>query len=166
MGERVHRWLAGGALTIALVGVIGWRAVSNMDSDRGGTVVAVRSQNLAELIPYASSPSDPARVVDIASASVALPRDPFDAVAPALVVPVARAQVVAKPAAAVTVSQWRVSATLLAGNHRAAVINDELVYVGDVVPGGGKLTSVERDHVVVTDQKGAAHMVVVKETQN
>jgi hypothetical protein len=51
----------------------------------------------------------------------------------------------------------------MAGARRAAVINDALIYLGDPIPGGGKLTSVERDRVVVTDTKGALHTVAVKE---
>jgi hypothetical protein len=60
-------------------------------------------------------------------------------------------------------SKWSVSATLTGGPRRAAIINDELVYIGDSLPGGMRLTSVERDRVVLTDPKGAAHTVAVKE---
>jgi hypothetical protein len=38
-----------------------------------------------------------------------------------------------------------------------------LIYVGENVPGGGKLTSVERDRIVVTDAQGTSHVVAVKE---
>ena len=55
------------------------------------------------------------------------------------------------------------TATLMAGIRRAAVINDELIYLGDSIPGGGTLTSVERDRIVVTDSKGVTHTLAVKE---
>ena len=59
--------------------------------------------------------------------------------------------------------EWDVSATLIAGARRAALINGVLVSVGDAVPGGATLTAVERDRVVLTDQKGSAHTIAVKE---
>jgi hypothetical protein len=61
---------------------------------------------------------------------------------------------------------WHVTTTLLSGNRRAALINDELIYVGDPLPDGSKLTRVERDHVVVTDPRGAAHTVAVAKEGN
>ena len=58
---------------------------------------------------------------------------------------------------------WDVTATLIAGARRAALINGVLVSVGEAITGGVKLTVVERDRVVLTDQKGAAHTIAVKE---
>ncbi|MGH9883930.1 MAG: hypothetical protein ACREBE_00260 [bacterium] len=37
------------------------------------------------------------------------------------------------------------------------------MYIGDTLPGGVKLTAVERDRVVLTDSRGTAHSVAVKE---
>lgn len=118
-------------------------------------------QQVAQLLPYATPPRDS----ELAIASVAgvpVVRDPFLArstprasmPAPAEAAP---AQGRAKQAAAA----YRVTTTLMAGNRRAALINDQLIYVGESLPDGSTLTSVERDRVVVTDHSGTAHVVAV-----
>ena len=56
---------------------------------------------------------------------------------------------------------YHVTTTLMAGSRRAALINDQLIYVGERLPDGSRLTSVERDRVVVTDHNGTAHTVAV-----
>ena len=60
-------------------------------------------------------------------------------------------------------SRWRVTATVTFGSRFGAIINDVLFYVGDSVPGGVRLTSVEKNRVVLTDPKGAVHTIAVKE---
>ena len=59
--------------------------------------------------------------------------------------------------------KWHVSATLIVGASRAAIINDVLLSVGDSLPDGVTLTSVERDRVVLTDSRGATYTVVATE---
>ena len=63
-------------------------------------------------------------------------------------------------------AKWRVSAILIGGAQRAAIINDVLVRVGDTLPGGTKLTSVEQDRVVLTESNGTAHTVAVREGES
>jgi hypothetical protein len=49
---------------------------------------------------------------------------------------------------------WALTAILITDARRVAVINEQLVGVGDTLPGGGRVTAVERDHVVVTTADG------------
>jgi hypothetical protein len=161
MASRVHGWFGVASLLVVLSGFASWRSV-------GGTLgrattklpSMVPSPELAELMPYSTPVSDTVRVAETSAGAIILRRDPF-APAPA---PVRspRTTAAVRPAAAEH-PKWVVTATLTAGTRRAAVINDELVYLGDSVPGGGKLTSVERDRVIVTDAQGAPHTVAVKE---
>jgi hypothetical protein len=119
------------------------------------------ARQIAQLLPYAAAPRDTDLVVT-ALGDVPSGRDPFVsrsmprvvASAPADSAPVTQS-------AKAPVPSYRVTTTLMAGTRRAALINDQLVYVGESLPDGSKLTSVERDRVVVTDHSGAAHVVVV-----
>jgi hypothetical protein len=116
---------------------------------------------LADLMSVATPVADSIAAPAPIGSTSTLSRDPFAAGAARVVVrlaaqPVQRAPKVDAPA-------WDVTATLIAGARRAALINGVLVSVGDAVPGGVTLTSVERDRVVLTDQKGATHMIAVKE---
>lgn len=115
---------------------------------------------LASLMSFAKPISDsfpPAAVVGSTPPS----RDPFGTVAREPIVRLAARPL--RPLPKVDAPAWDVTATLIAGARRAALINGVLVSVGDAAPGGVKLTVVERDRVVLTDQKGAAHTIAVKE---
>ncbi len=119
------------------------------------------SAQLAELISFAKPLSDSAPTETFAIASAPLPRDPFDqGIAHPVVRLAARSS---RSAPTVDVPVWDVSATLIAGERRAALINGVLISVGEAAPGGVTLTAVQRDRVVLTDQKGAAHTIAVKE---
>jgi hypothetical protein len=116
-------------------------------------------------MPYTQPLADTALVPRAGRAAVALARDPFGATAVAQSSQISHSAEGADVAPRETES-LHVTATMIGGARRAAVINDMLIYVGDRVPGGGKLTSVERDRVVVTDPKGTSHVVAVKEGEN
>jgi len=115
---------------------------------------------LTRLMAFAKPLSDslPAAA---AGTSTPLSRDPFGAVVRQPVVRLAARPL--RPVPKVDAPAWDVTATLIAGARRAALINGVLVSVGEAVTGGVKLTVVERDRVVLTDQKGAAHTIAVKE---
>jgi hypothetical protein len=165
MGERIHRWLAVAAAVIVIAGVAGWRSLHGAGTLRAASVPApIPSPELAQLIPYSAPIVDTPRILPPARDSITMPRDPF-AERPLARVIAAMPDTEHAAAPKVPAEQWRVTTTLMAGTRRAALINDELIYVGDPLPGGGGiLTSVERDHVVVKDTKGATHTVaVVKE---
>lgn len=164
MGDRIHRWLAVLAVAIAIVAFAGWRSLHGASATgrARGAPPTVPSPQLAQLIPYSTPIADTLTIAPPPRDSITISRDPFAngqlprVVASSVdttqrVIPVAPAE------------QWHVTTTLMAGTRRAALINDELIYVGDPLPGGGILTSVERDHVVVKDNKGATHTVAVKE---
>lgn len=162
MGENVHRTLVAVVIAIALTAFLGWRSLRGTDSPRGAPSPSpVPSPHLTDLMPYSQPLADSIVVRRLAQRTVTLPHDPFGAV------PVQVSEISHDGGAAVVVPRQEttlhVTATMIAGTRRAAVINDQLIYVGDAVPGGGKLTSVERDRIVVTDQKGTSHVVAVKE---
>ncbi|MDB4876529.1 MAG: hypothetical protein JWM41_2975 [Gemmatimonadetes bacterium] len=112
---------------------------------------------------YSAPLSDSVRYVAPRSDSIVVPRDPFAPQPLPRVAQVRSAPGEAPPPVAVDTTHWRVTATLMAGSRSAAVINDALIYVGDPLPGGGRLKSVGRDRVVLTDREGVTHTVAVKE---
>lgn len=166
MASRAEHMLGVAAAAIVLAGFLGWRTLGTQKSSMQ-TPAAVPNPNLAQLAPYTAPLSDTLRTIPSATDSIAPRRDPF------LGQPVPRVAAEKQPAGAdeapparANTEAWRVTTTLMAGNRRAALINDALVYVGDPLPDGSRLTTVERDHVVVTDQKGAAHTVAVAKEGN
>ncbi len=163
MADRVHRALGISAVAIVVAGLLGWRSL------RGGAgtsaAAAIPNIGITDLLPYATPVADSTRVITAASAPAAPVRDPFAAQATARP-PEPRAGVTRTALPRIEKGTWHVTTTLLSGSRRAALINDELIYVGDPLPDGSRLTTVEHDHVVVTDQKGAAHTVAVAKEGN
>lgn len=163
MGKNVHRWLAVGAVVVALLGLAGWRALTIGDTRQVAPSVTPAPQ-LTQLLAYAVPLPDTFSIASPMNDNSLMGRDPFiGAQAPT--------RAAAVPAGAPRRPgndgpRWIVTATMITGTRRAAVINDVLIYMGDSVPGGGKLTAVERDRVVVTDPKGASHTVTVKEGES
>src|SRR4051812_15526412 len=160
MPTMTSRLLVGSALTVVALGVIGWRSLEPTGPSTSGPIP---NPELTALLPYATPLSDSVIVPQAHQHAVVLPRDPFT--------PVPAARLAASPVAASNVAanrrrepkSWAVSATLTVGARRAAIIDDVLMYIGDTLPGGATLTVVEHDWVVLTDAKGSAHTVVVKE---
>ncbi|MGH7619586.1 MAG: hypothetical protein ACREPM_20420 [Gemmatimonadaceae bacterium] len=160
MGERVHTLLGSAAIAILALSAVAWYSVPD---GRTPPIAAAPSPQLATLMGYARPFDDTLGHAPVAMPLVALPRDPFGP-APTPAATVRLAGKAPKPKSKVSeVFNWDVTATLIAGARRAALINGVLVSVGDSVPGGGTLTAVEPDRVVLTDQKGSAHTVAVKE---
>jgi hypothetical protein len=161
VAEHQHGWLTAAAATLVLTGFFGWRTVNGY-GDRGAGSTAP-NPGLARLTPFASLVSDSLTVRLSSVGSVALRRDPFGTTrAPRFTV--TQVGSAAKPAP-VPPRTWNVSATLMVGSRRAAIIDDVLINVGDMLPGGVTLTSVERDSVVLTDSRGKAHTIVVREVE-
>lgn len=160
MASRLVRSRNALLLLVAILGIVGWSALQPRDEDVAWTHKPVSRPSIAPLMPYATAIHDIAKtsidtVVDV-NTSV---RDPFGyAPLPSSV------EERPDPAAKVPPARhWTVSATMIGGAKSAAIIDDQLVYVGDALPGGGRLTAVERDRVTVTDAKGASHVLTVKE---
>jgi hypothetical protein len=159
MGDNVRRALTVCVGVVAITGIVGWRSLGGTLPSRARGAAPVARPDYAQLMAYIAPLSDSAIVLPASPERLAARRDPFIAA-----VSVAERLTVGEPAVAtVPVMRLRVTATLLAGARRAAVINDSLVYVGDAIPGGGRLESVERDRVVVTDAKGVSRTVAVVE---
>jgi hypothetical protein len=159
MAKRASRWLSGLAASVAIAGVVGWGALQPRDEEVIASHAPISRPNLAPLMPYVAPVNEIAHATDSSTVSSALQRDPFGAVQVR--------DVDAVPAAAKRAAspepRWSVSATLVTGTRRAAIINDLLVYVGDMIPGGGRLTAVEHDRVTLTDTKGVSRILMVKE---
>jgi hypothetical protein len=164
MASRAHTSLAVITVALVAVAVLGWKRFGSVDPRR--PQVAIPNPQVVDLLPYAKPLPESLIVRPNSGESIVLRRDPF--VSQPLS-QIARARTVAsvvdsqpKPRTVVE-DQWRVSATISGGRRPAAIINDVLIFVGDVLPGGMKLTSVEPDRVVLTDTKGTAHTVAVRE---
>lgn len=163
MADRVRRALGFSAVAIVVAGLVGWRSM------RGGNATmasaAIPNVGVTDLLPYTTPVADSARAIAAAPSLVATARDPFAAQAVARA-PETHPAITQSAQPRAEKEAWRVTTTLLSGSRRAALINDELIYVGDPLPDGSRLTRVEHDHVVVTDQKGAAHTVAVAKEGN
>ena len=167
MGNHVHRWLAASVAAIALGAFAGWRSLGDGPTGPNMAAKPIPSPQLSQLMPYTEPSADTVATLRRGDDSIMLARDPFGPGTVPRPIRVVRrpTPVMANSSGA---SLWDVTATLIAGGRRAAVINDVLIYVGDDVPwggreGGGTLTAVERDHIVITDSKGTAHKLAVKE---
>jgi hypothetical protein len=143
---------------VAVSGVVGWGALTPRADDIVAAHVPVRAPNLAPLLPYAVPVPDSIAGANHGGADAAV-RDPFGAPD---VVPVKR-ETPPQREPAPAAPRWTLSATMVTGSRRAAIIDDVLVYVGDTIAGGGRLIGVERDRVTITDAKGASHVLMVKE---
>src|SRR5438309_1662429 len=145
MADRLQRGLGIAAVAIVAMGFVGWRTVGVTPPLRGaGAPAPAPNPQLAQLLPYAAPVVDSLGSAVPAAQNVALPRDPFVGREP--VEPSHQVASGTQPIAThVEGPKWEVTATLTSGARRAAVINDALIYVGDTLPGGSKLTSVERD---------------------
>jgi hypothetical protein len=161
MGEQIHRTLIAIVVAIALATFIGWRSLRGSGPGPGVPAAGpMPSPHLTDLMAYSQPLADTTVVKRSVRPVVTLSRDPFGAL------PVSSSEISHDDRGVAVPKQQEglhVTATMIAGSRRAAVINDQLIYVGDNVPGGGKLTSVERDRIVVTDPHGASHVVAVKE---
>ena len=163
MGEHIHRWLAVFAFAIALTAFLGWRALGSAGVKVGPSTAVLPNPQLTQLMQYVRPLGDTASFLAVGRETIVLPRDPFARNTLPQPSQLSRGQPSGGSTSPSTSIQWRVTATMIAGARRAAVINDMLIYVGDSVPGGGKLTSVEHDRVVVIDPKGTSHVVAVTE---
>jgi hypothetical protein len=154
MAEHIHRWIAAAAVFVALTGFLGWRALGASDPRKAGLTLATPDPQLTQLLAYSAPLADTIRILGMGDAAIVLRQDPFwrQLIAPA---ERERSPLAAMPRPVdIDNPHWQVTATLMNGSRRAAVINDELIYLGESVPGGGKLIAVERDRVTVTDARG------------
>lgn len=67
------------------------------------------------------------------------------------------------PAAPVR-ERYVVTAILISRDKRVAVIDDALVSVGSVLPGGIRVIAIENDHVEVVGPSGTRRMLTIKDT--
>lgn len=137
-------------------------AVFESSADSTSAPVGEVGQQIARLLPYASPSRESDLTVVAAPALLPPSRDAFVGRSTPRSVALASSSATphARPPRQPFVA-YHVTTTLMAGSRRAALINDQLIYVGERLPDGSRLTSVERDRVVVTDHNGTAHTVAV-----
>lgn len=60
--------------------------------------------------------------------------------------------------------RYVVSAILISSDKRIAVINEQLVTVGSMLPGGFRVTAIENDHVQIVAPTGVSRMLSIRES--
>lgn len=60
--------------------------------------------------------------------------------------------------------RYVVSAILIASDKRLAVVNESVVTVGTMLPGGFRVTAIENDHVEIVAPSGVRRMLTVRES--
>lgn len=61
-------------------------------------------------------------------------------------------------------SGWSVTAILIAGDKRMAVVNDKLVTLGTRLPGGERVIAIENNHIEVMEPGGSRRIVAIQES--
>ena len=160
--ERHSVWFAIAALAIVGFGVVEWRALRAPVTPAAAQQVAAlpAGSDVADVLSYLTADTvSPMPAAARASEPIAVLRDPFGpSDAPRSVL--ARN---GRGIGSVRSSNWTVNAVLITPSYRAAIINDVLVQLGAALSDGSHLTAVERDHVVLTDAKGARRKIDIKE---
>ncbi len=59
--------------------------------------------------------------------------------------------------------RYVVTAILISSDRRIAVINETLVTVGSMLPGGFRVTAIENDHVQIVAPSGASRVLAIRE---
>lgn len=162
MRRKPLLWIGSGGVVLGLVLMFGasrWsaalqaRPVASLGEVAGGEALAV-------LAPYRVPLGDSlARAVLLASAAESpMTADPFAVLQPVTVADesamgdFAVAEAAAAPEAPASLA---VSAILVANGRRVAVVNEAIVTIGDRLPGGARVSAIERDHVVVSAPDGS-----------
>lgn len=163
--DRQSVWFGIAALAIVFFGIAEWRALRVAGTPAAAQQVAALppGSDVADVLSYLT-PDTAAQmpVLTRAPEPVALVRDPFgpSEASRAVLAGGGRGTRVTPSGRS---SDWTVNAVLITPSYRAAIINDVLVQLGGALSDGTKLTAVERDHVVLTDSKGARRKIDIKE---
>lgn len=163
--ERQGVWVGIAALAVVLFGIVEWRALRVPANPASAQQLAAlpAGSDVADVLSYLT----PDTVTRIAAASprppepVGLIRDPFgSSEGPRTLLSSGRSL---RGRLSGRSSGLTVNAVLITPSYRAAIINDVLVQLGAALSDGSRLTAVERDHVVLTDAKGARRTIDIKE---
>jgi hypothetical protein len=148
----------------AVIGALTWRRFHTPAHVAPVVLAALPTSpaaDLDQLMPYVAPSRESAVEIRRASTPLVLARDPFDEsagpardVAPRASESIVTHEAAPRETAPDTARKWNVTAVLITGSRKAAVINDAVVSLGGRLPGGAQLTEVERDHVVLTDARG------------
>ena len=161
--DRTSVWLGIAALAIIGIGIVEWRALRVPTGPAAQQTASLPpGADVSDILGYLSPDTSAASstVRQQSSGSIALVRDPFNkSEAPAG----SFANTRGASRSLARSSTWTVNAVLITPSYRAAIINDVLVQLGGALSDGTRLTSVEHDHVVLTDPRGTRRKIDVKE---
>lgn len=112
---------------------------------------------MAELTPYVE-PVAGSAVAYEAESPLEQTRDPFSPVSLYVTeAPLAPDRPVAAPE-----PRWVASAILITQDRRSAVVDDQIVSVGDVLGGGARVVAIEREHVEIVTPAGVRRRLTVQ----
>jgi len=134
---------------VVVAGLLGRWTVRLPASGAAGAAPWPAPAELDSLAVYLAPVPDPGARYGSVGVRLAAGSDPFDDPAAGVVVEPAG------HAAASAGGGWRVSAILDAGGRRVAIVNDVVVGVGDLLPGGARVDSIGRDRVSIVERGGA-----------
>jgi hypothetical protein len=163
--DRQSLYLGAAAVAFAALVVASARMVKTA-SAVGETPLPV--SGIATISPYLRPSMDTGRLASTPAVGSTIRRDPLSGgIAPPVrdvkrVITTAAAAAATEKPAAVDATQWVVSSILFEATRRSAIVNNAWVTVGDPVGGGGRLSGIERKHVVVTDPNGIQHIVPIR----
>lgn len=107
---------------------------------------------LDSLRPHLRRTETPPRQIPSLAYDALSENDPFQADAP--VAPAPEPSFAPSEPQPREVIHLRLSAILISGAERVAVVNNALVRVGSSLPGGGRVVGIERDHVQIVSREG------------
>jgi len=130
-----------------------------------GKEVGARAQpaaDLQSLLPFIAPLSDSSLLAHGPTNAMVVTRDPFAPTGVARAANVARTPGKSRRPTTIDGQRWVVSTILFEGSRKSAIVNNAWVNIGDSLGGGARLSAVETDHVVVTDDKGVRHKVPIQ----
>jgi len=165
MADRQRAMFSAASVGLVVVAFIAWRSL------RASAATATASSipptaSLDGLTPYLAPMKDTIGGPIAQGHAIIIARDPFGIpIAPRLVQSSTSRSTVSQPTKAES-PRWIVTAVLITRSRPAAVINDALVYIGDKLPDGVRLTAVQSNRVTLTDAQGLSHIVAVQEANS
>lgn len=156
--EQRQTRLAVAILVVAALAFWSLRIIGRPDVATAAMTTNTPSQvELDSLSRYLTPMADSLAASRDTVSAAAFEGDPFQPPAPVARV---RAPVVVAQAPA---PDWVLSAIFITASRRAAVVNDVLVNIGDRLPGGARVSAIERDHVVIVEPSGTERRLTLRE---
>lgn len=140
------------ALLLIIASGVAWRVASTASEVVGSPTSYPARSGWDSLAPYLRPMTLTSSRTDVGTMDVLTGSDYYAA-------PGARAPSFGGPPPRSTRPRWVVSAILLTDTRRMAVVNDSVVVLGSMVPGGARVVAIESDHVVLQESGGARRVI-------